>query len=209
MIHVRRYISNYFDSNCYVIYNDDVAIIIDPSVPYDVIRKDIKKDIKAILITHGHFDHFYHLNSYIDNIKDVKIYLHKDAIEKLENANLNYSDQIMAPLEIICDDKFIKVKEGDVISIVDGFNINVLETPGHSNCSVTFIINDLMFTGDFLFKHSIGRTDLYSASSIMMKKSLERMKDFHDLSYNDFYLYPGHDDFSTLNDEKKNNFYMR
>ena len=201
---VRTYISNYVDSNCYVVYNEKYAFLIDPSVPYEVIKKDLKVDLIAIIITHGHFDHFMELNSYL-NISNIKIYLHEEAIKKLENASLNYSKEFLRPFEIKCDDRFIKVKD----QIKEDLEVNFIETFGHSNCSLTILIDNLLFTGDFLFKGSIGRCDLYSGNNVMMKLSLEKIKKYPLLSkYDDYYIYPGHGDFTTLNYEKKYNYYV-
>ena len=205
---VRTYVSKYIESNCYMVYNDKYAFIVDPSVPYEVIKKDLKTELIAIIITHGHFDHFMELNSYLENNPNIKIYLHEEAIKKLENASLNYSKEFLRPLEIKCDERFIKVKEGKY-KIEEDLEIAFIETFGHSNCSLTILVDNLLFTGDFLFKGGIGRIDLYSGNNVMMRLSLKKIKNYPLNKYDDYYIYPGHGDFSTLNYEKKYNFYLK
>ena len=90
------------------------------------------------------------------------------------------------------------------------FDISLILTPGHSDCSYTILIDDLLFTGDFLFKESIGRTDLYTGSSFIMNQSLKKIINLDLLKKNeDYYIYPGHGDYTTLNYEKKYNYYLK
>ena len=205
---VRTYVSSFLDSNSYVVYNDKYMIIIDPSVPYEKIRADFKQTLVGIFITHGHFDHFYELKSYLNvNNPDLKVFLHKNAIEKLQNSYLNYSS-LYKELEINCDSRFVTVEE--VSFKYYDFDISLILTPGHSDCSYTILIDDLLFTGDFLFKESIGRTDLYTGSSFIMNQSLKKIMNLELLKkYDDYYIYPGHGDYTTLNYEKKYNYYLK
>ena len=203
---VRRYISKHLDSNCYIAYNDKYTIVVDPTVSYEEIKKDIKGTLLGIFITHGHYDHFYELDSYLKN-SDCKIYLHKNAIEKLENGYYNYSRMEGIRLEFILDNRFIIIKEGELL--LEKLKVNIYEMPGHSNCSIIINIDDIIFTGDFLFKGSIGRTDLYTGNNTQMILSINRFKDNSLFNkYIDYYIYPGHGDFTTRNDEIKNNPYF-
>ncbi|MEG1310170.1 MAG: MBL fold metallo-hydrolase, partial [Bacilli bacterium] len=82
------------------------------------------------------------------------------------------------------------------------FNFEVIETKGHTEDSKTFYFKDenFMFTGDFLFKESIGRTDFMGGSMKEMLKSIELIK-----KYDDCLVYPGHGPSTTLEYEKQNN----
>lgn len=204
---VKRYISDFLDCNEYLIYNDKYTIIVDPCVPYQNVKKDIKGELIAILITHGHYDHFKEINSYLENTNAL-IYLHQNAISKLEHASKNYSLLNYLHFEVKCDERYITITEGELV-LKDNLKIKVLETFGHTNCSLTYIIDDLLFTGDFLFKNSIGRTDLLTGDSIKMNLSILKFKDHPFIKeYYDYVLYPGHDDITTLRDEFKNNSYL-
>ena len=82
----------------------------------------------------------------------------------------------------------------------------MIYTGGHRNDLVTYYFyeDDIMFTGDFLFKECIGRMDLEYASYLEMMKSIEKIKKYND----DIIIYPGHGEESTLGYEKENNSYL-
>lgn len=86
------------------------------------------------------------------------------------------------------------------------FEFNIIYTPGHTNDSITiyFEKEQIMFTGDFLFKESIGRTDLGGNYSDMLK-SIKKIKQYND----DIKIYPGHGDRTSLDFEKKNNMFLK
>ena len=88
----------------------------------------------------------------------------------------------------------------------DGFDYLILDTPGHTSDSVTFYFNKdfIMFTGDFLFKETIGRTDLETGNALKMKESIDKIKKYPSNTL----IYPGHGDTTTLEDELKNNYYL-
>ena len=90
---------------------------------------------------------------------------------------------------------------------IDGFDFEVIDTPGHTSDSKTFYFkdNNIMFVGDFLFKDSIGRVDLPTGDPSAMKKSLLSIFKY---PLNTI-IYPGHGESSTLNEEYKNlNYYI-
>ena len=90
---------------------------------------------------------------------------------------------------------------------IGDFKFSVIHTPGHSKDSVTFYFEEdnCMFIGDFIFKDSIGRVDLPGGSNAEMSKSISKI-----LKYDDkITLYPGHGDFTTLGNERKNNPYLK
>ena len=90
--------------------------------------------------------------------------------------------------------------------VIDNFKFEIILTPGHTNDSVTFYFYDdnIMFTGDFIFKDTIGRTDLPTGNEIDMFKSLKSIKDYS----GDIKIYPGHGEETTLKEEFNNNMYF-
>ena len=90
--------------------------------------------------------------------------------------------------------------------VIDNFKFEIIPTPGHTNDSVTFYFYDdnIMFTGDFIFKDTIGRTDLPTGNEIDMFKSLKSIKDYS----GDIKIYPGHGEETTLKEEFNNNMYF-
>jgi glyoxylase-like metal-dependent hydrolase (beta-lactamase superfamily II) len=89
---------------------------------------------------------------------------------------------------------------------IDKFNFKIIKTPGHTSDSITFYFENenIMFTGDFLFKGTIGRTDLPTGDSIEMEKSINKIKQYN----KDIKIYPGHGDITTLEDEIKYNYFF-
>ena len=89
---------------------------------------------------------------------------------------------------------------------IDNFSFKIIKTPGHTSDSITFYFEDdnTMFTGDFLFKCSIGRTDLPSGNNLEMQKSIDKIKQYD----KNIKIYPGHGDFTTLQYEIDNNYYF-
>ena len=215
MIDIRRNIGY---SNCYVVNfnNEDdesISIIIDPSVPYRYLKKDIKGKLKAIILTHGHYDHFSELESCLENNKDVPIYLHKNALNKLNDPYGNCS-QMFGVNYTIDKNKYNFIYTNDKIELEYSNGkkeeLLVFNTPGHTNCSITIMYENYLFTGDFLFNNSIGRTDLYSGNPVEMKKSLEWIKGLMKYDSKDnYFIYPGHEEETNLIDELKYNYYLR
>lgn len=100
--------------------------------------------------------------------------------------------------------QYSNLKEGNIT--IGDFNIEVIYTKGHSVDSITFYFNDdeVMFTGDFLFKNTIGRTDLKTGNDIEMQKSISKILEYNDI----IKIYPGHGQSTTLGLEKKYNIYL-
>ena len=205
MMKIKRFISKFFESNTYLIIKDQTAIIIDPSVELDLIKKELEGlKISGILLTHGHADHFVYLKEYHDHYQCL-IYCHQKALEKIEDPEKNYSKFGNARLSYhLPKTSYNFLKEGQ-ISIINNIEVKVLETPGHSDCSICFLIEDTMFSGDTLFKGTVGRTDLYSSSNNDLIKSLNKI---YNLDY-DYFIYPGHAESSLLSIERISNRYLR
>ena len=114
----------------------------------------------------------------------------------------NHFDHISA-LKILCEYyntcfyDFRNLKEG--INIIDDFNFIVKYNLGHTMDSISYIFENIMFCGDFIFKGSIGRCDL-GGDFIKMKESI---KDILNSSIN-YKIYPGHGDYTYLDNERKN-----
>lgn len=184
---IKKIVVGYLEENCYFVTIDNDLIIVDPGDEFNKIDNIIKNhnyNLVAVLITHAHFDHIGALEELINKYK-VPIYYNNI------NNEINYQN-------LIC----IKEKEYEI----DKFKFKVIFTPGHRNDLVTFYFyeDNVMFTGDFIFKESIGRVDLEYADFIDMKKSIDKIKKYDDK----IIVYPGHGDFTTLGHEKENNFYF-
>lgn len=195
-----------FGANCYLVMAEEEAIIIDPSVTVERMKKALgSHQVKAIFITHGHFDHIFHLKSAQEAFQ-VPIYLHENALEKLEDPRRNYS--------VVTNEKFVilqeeinyqLVKDKETLTGVLPTPIEVLETFGHTNCSISLIIENFLFTGDVLFYENVGRTDLYTSDFAELLRSLKRLEHLE----KDFTVYPGHGKPTKLSYEIKTNAYFQ
>lgn len=176
-----------YRENCYIIENNKECIVVDPGDESSKIIDYIecnKLKLNAVLITHAHFDHIGALSDLIEKY-NCDVYYHN------VNNEIYYT-------------KLIDVFEKEYT--VDSFKFKVIYTPGHRNDSVTYYFydNNIMFTGDFLFKDSIGRMDLEYANEEDMKKSIELIKKYDDT----IIIYPGHGEKTILGYEKVNNYYF-
>lgn len=187
-----------YQTNTYLIIQDNEIIVIDPVSKPERIQALIKENetIVGICLTHGHFDHIGAVDDLV-NIYNCPVFIHKDDYELTQDPEKNYSQT-----------KKIKLKSkidfySDTMRL-RSFNFEVISTPGHTKGSVCLKFNNNLFTGDTLFKGSIGRTDLYSANPQEMKQSLRLLRSFQD----NFNIYPGHDSITTLFDELKRNPYL-
>ena len=147
-------------------------------------------------------------NCYIVTIKNKTIIIDpgdeaERIIKECQNKNIvgilithHHEDHIGALKEI--EEKF-NVKETKKIK---DFDYEIIETPGHTSDSLTYYFpqEKVMFTGDFLFKDSIGRYDLPTGSYFDIKDSLKKISNYPD----DIIIYPGHGDRTTLGYEKDN-----
>lgn len=188
------------DTNCYIVTDENTldCAILDPGGDSAMILdyvEQAKLKPACILITHGHFDHVLAVKSLCKALPEIPVYIH--------NADLNGPDEMdAASLRGLPNMR--TYKEGDVVN-VGGLAFKVLETPGHSLGSVTLQCEDALFTGDTLFRDSCGRTDLVGGSMQSLLASLRRLAALP----GDFEVYPGHADSSTLERERRFNYYIR
>ena len=189
-------------ANCYVVVNDaKQAIIIDPGADEAKIEKVLGSNkLVAILLTHGHVDHMGAV-PYLVNKYHVPVYAHKKEKFILEHSKVNYSDRYSrTPVELVEGISYIC----NILNI-EGFNIEVIHTPGHTAGSVSYLFDQkYLFSGDFLFKGYVGRTDLYSGNDEQLKASLKAIAKLNP----EISVYPGHDEATSIKEELLNNKYL-
>jgi len=192
-------------SNTYVVTIDDECIIIDPSNSIKNIKYYVgNSKVLGILLTHGHFDHFKTLVDVASKYK-AKVFLHKNAILKLKDYNLSCASMFGYLYNVDTTNLDLKnVGNGNIIEL-GRFKIKVMETKGHTNCSICFIIDDIMFSGDTIFYEGIGRYDLPTGNMVEIRQSIDTIKHLK----NDYIIYPGHGDATTLEHEIKCNPYFK
>ena len=193
-------------SNTYIVGNETDCFIIDPSNDIRNIKKLVNnRNVLGVFLTHGHFDHFKTL---VDTMKlyDTKIYLHKETLNKLKNPNSSCSNMFGYNTIIDLEQKqYQLVHNGDKIKLND-FEIKVLTTPGHTNCSICLMLDNVIFSGDTLFETGVGRWDLPTGNVIELTKSIKMLLALK----NDYQVYPGHGETTSIfNEIITNPFYQR
>ena len=157
---------------------------------------------KFILLTHGHFDHIcgvYHLKEKTG----AKVLIHEEDAMCLENIDYSLTSAVKGYSQIpMSADRILS--DGDEISLGETV-FKVMHTPGHTKGSVIYITDGHIFSGDTLFRCSMGRTDLPGGSTKTLFKSLRAIGQIQ----GEYNIYPGHGEFSTLSYEKRNNRYLR
>lgn len=192
--------------NCYLIEKDDQAVLIDCGGNGEEIFALCERlgvFPSAILLTHGHVDHVEGVDAVVAAY-DCPVYLHKEDGDFFENPAYNLSTRVyLKPLVIRANP--ILFEDGDCIAI-GAFSVKVIHTPGHTPGSVCFKIEDVLFTGDTLFRDSVGNEFPPLGSFATEIESIQsRLFTLGD----DYTCYPGHGGATSLFYEKQNNQYCR
>ncbi|MCD6433273.1 MAG: MBL fold metallo-hydrolase [Sulfurimonas sp.] len=178
-----------YQTNCYIVTVDGKDFIIDPGASAtEWVMQNVTNPV-AILNTHGHFDHVWSNASLQEKLK-VPLYTPKDDVAMLGASSW------MADLPPSTPD--VEVQNNQEFDF-DGVKVKFRHFPGHSPGCSTIEIGDAMFSGDFIFERSIGRTDLPHSNPADMRESLKRFKI---LDY-DKTVYPGHGGTTTIKQEQK------
>lgn len=204
MIKVNYRALGMLSTNCYVVENPDSqkVLIVDPGdSPLEIERQidEIDGDPEAILLTHGHFDHMLAADALREKYH-IPVYVHEKEQHLLGDPKENLSGLWSKPYTMQADKT---VKEGDVLHLAD-FEIHVLATPGHTAGGVCYYIpaEKALFSGDALFCESYGRYDFPTSSGRELIASVKRL--LKDLP-GDVTVYPGHNDETTIEHEKRYN----
>lgn len=194
-------------TNCYIVSDENTkeAFIIDPGAEPDRIIEKVKEtevSVKAILLTHGHFDHISAVNE-LKREFGVDVYIGQEDADLMADMELNVSYMFGMPYAARAD-KILK--DGDVLEIA-GFSIKVLFTPGHTKGGICFYLEkeNVAFSGDTIFQQSVGRTDFPTGSARVLSESIKN-KLF--ILPEDLQLFPGHGDSTTVGYEKKYNMFL-
>jgi len=193
--------------NCYILASshNSRAIIIDPGDEKQKIERVLKKYFlkpEFIINTHGHIDHIG-----CDDKFGVPVYIHRQDLALLENPELNLSVFFAPPFSLKSNVKILEDKDNIEL---DQIQLEVIHVPGHTPGGISLLMkkpkDKILFTGDALFYHGIGRTDFSGASETLLIKSI-KMRLFK-LS-DDTIVYPGHGPSSTIGEEKNNNPFLK
>ena len=196
MLQIHTLTLGLYQTNCYLVHNEGEkeCIVIDPGYEANTIMNRaalLGLEIKAILLTHAHFDHVGAVRQ-IAADTDCQVYVQEQELTlpgAMTDGPLYYTDLYPA--------------EGTIQ--VAGMEVKVLHTPGHTPGSVCLLTGDAMFSGDTLFAGSMGRCDFPGSSIFDMRKSMKKLCNLP----GDYRVFPGHAEATTLEYERKTNPYLR
>lgn len=186
-------------TNCYIVTDENTleCAVIDPGDESNEVLDYLETNhlkCRYIFLTHGHFDHTMAVNEVAAQTGATVCMNEKD----LDTCANDIYFRFVPP------EGTIYYKEGDEFK-VGSLVFHVLETPGHTPGGVTLMCENALFTGDTLFRDSCGRTDFPGGSMEVQLKSLKRLYDLP----GDYEVYPGHMSSTTLERERRYNYYMK
>ena len=181
MLHSRIFHVNLLETNCVLLWNDGnpACVLADPGMSSPDIAAEVLDFIRenglvleAILLTHGHFDHLWGVAHILDSCP-VPVYLHP-ADKPIQRMGTAVFRGMQSFASLRSDFPTLPVADGDTLTL-GGTQWTVLGTPGHTPGSVCYLIENELFTGDTVFDHGWGRTDLPGGSEKEMHESLRRL----------------------------------
>lgn len=189
--------------NSYFLVNEQTmgAIVIDCGECYNQIKKVEEEKgfkIKAVLLTHAHFDHAGCAKKLQED--GAVVYVSEKDADKLKNDD-NLAAMFGRTFDKLSADKTFA--DGDEL-FIEGIKIKAILTAGHTDGSACFLVDDMLFSGDTLFFRSVGRTDFPTGNREELVKSVKKL---FELKW-DYSIYPGHEGFTRLSDERKYNLFV-
>lgn len=195
-----------FQTNCYVVSNGDRAFVIDPGLgAHEAVSQLVQEQgltVEAVVLTHGHIDHIrdaaaFGLETFI-HPADAFMLLRGEGVS--EQARQLYDASAMPPI-----DNPTHIEDGQTLTVA-GVELRVVHAPGHSPGCVMLVADGVVFSGDVLFRGSIGRTDLPDSDPEQMRESLRGpVWELDD----ELQVLPGHGPATTVAQERATNPYLR
>lgn len=206
-LNVKKLPVSSYAANSYLVFDpvSRESALIDASPDLDSALEEIRREnltVKYIFLTHGHFDHILTLQE-LREATSAPVIIHNGDADFLTDARKNlflpfFGENVtFAPADVI-------LSGGEEFYLGDSI-IKVLSTPGHTEGSVVYISDDLMFTGDTLFVGSIGRSDLYGGNAVVLADTLDKLVS----SDKDYIIYPGHGPKGNLFKERDTNPFIK
>lgn len=207
-ISVEKFVLGDLATNTYIVTDEEKGecAVVDPAVESDALLSRLKeKNVKYILLTHGHFDHIGGAKA-VKELTNAKVVIHREDEPMLSDCDYNLFQLQYPGKEMPQTSADIITEDGTEIPFGDG-TIKVMHTPGHTRGGVCYIFSDdrVIFSGDTLFHLSAGRTDFRGGNSREELRSLMKIGSLE----GDYTVYPGHEMSTTLAYERKYNRYMK
>ncbi len=194
-----------FSSNSYILKDkiNNSCILIDPGLDTIAINKKIEElNLKpiGILSTHGHFDHIGSVSFFKNKFK-IPFYIHEADFKISQSANFFLKiARINHKIEIPKPDFLFKKKQENVT--IGKFDLNIFNFPGHSEGSCIIQSNNLLFSGDIIYKNGLGFNNFPGENKANLKDSILKI---FEIFPSDSIVYPGHGESEYLMNIKHNN----
>ncbi len=211
MLKYKLFVFNFIQVNCYILWDETYhAVIIDPGCYLPDEKKELVNFISknklipsSIIFTHPHFDHVMGAK-FLKDTYNIPIIVHKEG-DKILSQTQQYSESFgFNGIQNVQPD--IYTENNEFINFGNS-SLKVLYTPGHADGSICLYSenNNLLFSGDVLFRQSIGRTDLPTGNYEML---IENIKSHLLTLPENTIVLPGHGEQTTIGFEKNNNPYL-
>lgn len=205
---IRNFVLGMVSTNCYLVIHEETrqCVLIDAAVYSSEITEQIRReglDFRGILLTHGHFDHIMGIDGFVKEFPGLPVYAHREEAVLLTDATMNASADFGRPYTY---SGASYTEDGGHLELA-GLRFQVIHTPGHTigGCCYYLPGEKVLFSGDTLFRESIGRTDFPTGNSRQLIDSVQ--KKLFTLP-EDTVVYPGHMEATTIGDELKYNPYF-
>jgi len=208
---VKQFVFNHFMENCFVVWDEasKEASVIDPGAygAYEVeeLVQFVEKNgltLTHVLLTHAHIDHIAGLKQVCEHF-NIPVTLHADGLKLLGQAEVYGSVMRFDQVANMSDLRTVLINDGDRVGPFECRYV-----PGHCPGSMAFVLHEerMVFTGDALFRGSIGRTDLPGGNYDQLIKSIRTQI----LTLDDLYeVLPGHGDTTSVGEEKMYNGFLQ
>lgn len=201
------YLTSPIQTNTYLVFDESTGkgFVVDPGGPCKALLKDIEEEhveLQYVVLTHGHGDHIGGVEEILQMYTGCKLAYGTNEVDML-NGKIDNASAEMFGRDILLNAHLL-LNDNDTFE-VGNMSFKILETPGHTPGGISLYTEGVVFTGDTLFRQSVGRTDFPGGDFNQLSQSIrEKLYTLPD----DTVVLPGHMQQSNIGFEKRNNYFV-